>query len=163
MKKKLIILTLILSMFTLIGCTQKKDTPTPNSTNNNTESSTTETQTTNPGADNATNNTNSMTSNTDSDANASTDNSNNTNGTTNNFNNSSNISTDSGITADKAKEIALTKVPGAALEHIVEFKSETDDNRPVYDGSIHYNGQEYDFEIDATTGDILEWDVENIK
>lgn len=113
MKKKLIILTLILSMFTLAGCTQKKDTPTPNSTNIS--------------------------------------------------NNSSNISTDSGITADKAKEIALTQVPGAALEHIVEFKSETDDNRPVYDGKIHYNGQEYDFEIDATTGDILEWDVENIK
>ena len=146
MKKKLIIFTLILLILTFVGCTQKNDTQTPNSSNNNIESATPGTQTTNPGADNSTNNTNSMIDNTVSGANSTTNVSDN----------------NSVITAEQAKKIALTKVPGATTEHIVKFKSETDDNRPVYDGTIHYNGKEYDFEIDAATGDVLEWDIENI-
>lgn len=68
----------------------------------------------------------------------------------------------SNITEAEAKQIALNEVPGATDQHIVAFKSETDDNRSIYDGTIHYNGKEYDFEIDMTTGAILEWDVENM-
>jgi len=102
MKNKLIILTLILSMLILAGCTQKKDIATNDSNDN------------------------------------------------------------SSMTVDKAKEMVLIKVPGATHEHIVKFKLETENNHSVYDGTIYYNGKEYDFEIDANTGEILEWDVENI-
>lgn len=67
------------------------------------------------------------------------------------------------ISADRAKEIALAKVPGATAEDIREFKSETDNHRLEYQGKIHYNGKEYEFEIDGMSGDILEWDVEAIS
>ena len=32
--------------------------------------------------------------------------------------------------------------------------------RDRYEGEIHYNGYEYDFEIDADTGTITKWEVE---
>ena len=66
------------------------------------------------------------------------------------------------ITEEQAKEAALDKVPGATLENILEYKTESDNNRLVYDVKIHYDQKEYDFEIDAYTGAILEWDVEDM-
>lgn len=65
-----------------------------------------------------------------------------------------------GITADRAKELALDRVPGADEEDIWEFKSDTDDGRAVYEGKIVYGGTEYEFEIDADSGEFLEWDEE---
>ena len=32
----------------------------------------------------------------------------------------------------------------------------------VYEGKIIYNALEYEFEISAATGDIIEWDVESV-
>lgn len=64
------------------------------------------------------------------------------------------------ITEDKAKEIALAKVPGATAENIREFKKEFDDGREEYDGKIIYNNTEYEFEIDAKTGEIINWEAE---
>ena len=65
-----------------------------------------------------------------------------------------------GITADEAKELALDRVPGAAQENIWEFKPDTDDGRAVYEGKIVYGGMEYEFGIDAGTGEFLEWEQE---
>ena len=66
------------------------------------------------------------------------------------------------ITENKAKEIALAKVPGATAENIREFKKEFDDDREEYDGKIVYNNMEYEFEIDAKTGEIINWEEENM-
>ena len=60
----------------------------------------------------------------------------------------------------KAKEIALKKVKGAKESDIIKFKLDQDDGRQEYEGEIIYDGKEYDFEIDAISGDILSWEEE---
>ena len=64
------------------------------------------------------------------------------------------------ITREKAQEIALAKVPGANASHVVKCKTDTENGRPVYEVEIVYNTMEYDFEIDAATGTILEMDAD---
>lgn len=66
------------------------------------------------------------------------------------------------ITEDQAREIALSKAPGATQEDIVKLKLDRDDGRMVYDVKIIYGEREYDIEIDAQTGNVLETDVESI-
>ena len=66
------------------------------------------------------------------------------------------------ITEDEAKKIALDKVPGATSEHIREFKTDYDNGKLKYEGKIYYNQKEYEFEIDAHSSTILEWDEEPI-
>ena len=66
------------------------------------------------------------------------------------------------ISADRAKQIALAKVPGASTANIYEFKLDSDDGRLEYEGKIIYNTMEYEFSVDATTGNIIGWDVESI-
>ena len=39
---------------------------------------------------------------------------------------------------------------------------EHDDGRLIFKGEFYYNTLEYEFEIDATTGRIVDWDVESI-
>lgn len=65
-----------------------------------------------------------------------------------------------GISASDAKKIALAQVPGASESNIKDFEADMDDGRLVYEGEIRYNGMEYEFEIDAATGVILDWDAE---
>ena len=67
---------------------------------------------------------------------------------------------DTAITADQAKEIALAEVPGATASDIYEFETDRDDGRLEYEGTIYYNGTEYDFTIDGYSGAIRGWDVE---
>lgn len=62
------------------------------------------------------------------------------------------------IGINRAKEIALRKVPGANRTHIGEFHLDYEYGRPVYEGSIYYNRWEYEFDIDAMTGKILKWE-----
>ena len=64
------------------------------------------------------------------------------------------------ISEEKAKEIALEKVPVATEENIRKFKKDRDDGKYVYEGEILYNKTEYDFEIDAESGEIISWDQE---
>lgn len=65
-----------------------------------------------------------------------------------------------GITREKAQEIALAKVPGAAASDIRKLKLDRDDGKQVYEVEIFYKGAEYDMEIDAATGKILDYDVD---
>ena len=67
------------------------------------------------------------------------------------------------ISEDKAKEIALSQVPGAKASDIREFKVDRDDGRIEYEGEIVYDGMEYEFEIDAYSGAIRNWDVERYE
>lgn len=66
------------------------------------------------------------------------------------------------ITAEQAKEKALSQVPGATASDIYEFKADYDDGRIQYEGKIIYNGMEYEFEIDGYSGSIREWDSEPV-
>ena len=59
------------------------------------------------------------------------------------------------ISKEEAKKIALAKVPGAEK---IQIKRDIEDGKPVYEGEIHYNNVEYEFEIDAVTGKILDWE-----
>lgn len=61
----------------------------------------------------------------------------------------------------ECQAIALGKVPGATGEHI-RMRLERDNGVQKYEGSIVYDGMEYEFEIDAYSGAILEWDAESI-
>lgn len=53
----------------------------------------------------------------------------------------------------------MERVKGAK-ESDVSIHSEWDDGKEIYEGSIFYQGKEYDFEIDAVSGEILEWEEE---
>ena len=65
------------------------------------------------------------------------------------------------ITEEQARQIALAKVPGATASDI-RLHLDRDDGRYEYEGSIFYNYMEYEFTIDATTGTIVDWEVESI-
>lgn len=65
------------------------------------------------------------------------------------------------IGLEKAKSIALAKVPGATAANVRAYL-DYDDGRMEYNVDIFYNGMEYEFEIDAYSGNIISWDVESI-
>ena len=56
-----------------------------------------------------------------------------------------------------AEDIVLAQLPGAQVGKI---KLDKDDGRAVYEGKAWLNGWEYEFEIDAVSGEILDWDSE---
>ena len=64
------------------------------------------------------------------------------------------------ISSDEAVQSALARVPGATVANVTEFNRDYENGRLEYEGEIHYNGYEYDFEIDADTGTITKWEVE---
>lgn len=70
------------------------------------------------------------------------------------------------ITKAKAKEIALAHAGiSASKATFVEAKLEEDDGVQVYEIEFYSGSTEYDYEIHAKTGDILDWDkdIENFK
>lgn len=62
---------------------------------------------------------------------------------------------------DEIRQIALDKVPGATDKDI-RLQLDRDDGKLLYEGKIVYQGMEYEFEIDAYSGAILEWEAESI-
>ncbi len=64
------------------------------------------------------------------------------------------------LSREDAIALALEKVSGATSQNI-HIELDQDDGRQVYEGEIHYNQMEYEFEIDASTGTFLEWSVEH--
>lgn len=76
---------------------------------------------------------------------------------------SSSNSDSSGISLDRAKSIALSQVSGASSSNITKAYKDYDDGRAEYDIEIRYNGYEYDFEISASSGNILSKDVDRIE
>ena len=63
------------------------------------------------------------------------------------------------ISSDEAVQSALARVPGATVANVTEFNRDYNHGRLKYEGEIHYNGYEYDFEIDADTGTFIKWEV----
>ncbi len=74
-----------------------------------------------------------------------------------------NTASASGETLSEAdiRKIALAKVPGAT-ENDIRMNLDRDDGKLRYEGKIIYEGMEYDFEIDAYSGAIQEWDAESV-
>ena len=66
------------------------------------------------------------------------------------------------ISETDAKALALARVPGATDADIIQFEQDYDDGRLIYEGKILYNNREYEFEIDAATGAVLDWDSESV-
>lgn len=72
------------------------------------------------------------------------------------------LQADNAISADDAKKLALSQVPGASESDIKEFETDYDDGRMEYEGKIYYNNMEYEFEIDAYSGAFRSWEAEPI-
>ena len=70
------------------------------------------------------------------------------------------VSSVEAISSDEAVQSALSRVPGATVANVTEFNRDYENGRLEYEGEIHYNGYEYDFEIDADTGTVTKWEVE---
>ena len=70
------------------------------------------------------------------------------------------VSSVEAISSDEAVQSALSRVPGATVANVTEFNRDYENGRLEYEGEIHYNGYEYDFEIDADTGTFTKWEVE---
>lgn len=58
------------------------------------------------------------------------------------------------ITINKAKSLVLDKLPGAT---IVELEYDIEHGRNIYDGEAVKDSYEYNFEIDAKTGEFIQW------
>lgn len=63
------------------------------------------------------------------------------------------------ISEEEAIAIVLKRVEGASGQD-VRIKLEQDDGRWKYEGDLVYNQREYEFELNAQTGEILEWSEE---
>ena len=65
------------------------------------------------------------------------------------------------LTAQQARDIALAHA-GTSAENVRDLKTELDedDGRMVYEVEFKQGGQEYEYEIDAASGDILHHKVE---
>lgn len=83
------------------------------------------------------------------------DNGNSTSGTRNSGQSSSGTQ----LSMEEAMQIALARVPGATAQD-VSIELDRDDGWVIYEGDILYNRMEYEFEIDAETGNVLKWEEE---
>lgn len=66
------------------------------------------------------------------------------------------------ITREQAREIALAKVPGADASHVKKLKLDRDDGKSVFEVEIVYSGMEYEMEIDAASGTVLEFESDSV-
>ena len=66
------------------------------------------------------------------------------------------------ITKDQAVQIALNQVQGAGTSDVIRSDKTVSDGNVVYDITIVYDGSEYDFEISASDGSILEQDSDKV-
>ena len=60
------------------------------------------------------------------------------------------------------KKTAALKAAGLAAKNVIWGELETDyeDGRLIYEGEFYYSGLKYEFEIDAATGMVLDWDID---
>ena len=72
-----------------------------------------------------------------------------------------NVSSSQNVTMEKAKSIALAQVPGANESHFGEIDLDHDHGRTVYEIEIFYNNSKYEFDIDASTGEIVGTEVKH--
>lgn len=66
------------------------------------------------------------------------------------------------ITEEEAMNIVLKKVDGATKD-MISMHQDVDDGMLLYEGQLIYNGTEYEFEINAYTGDIIKWEQDSFQ
>lgn len=69
--------------------------------------------------------------------------------------------TQTAVSEADAKAAALARVEGAS-DSDIRIQLQSDDGQLVYEGTIIYNNTEYDFEINAETGDFLSWEQDSV-
>lgn len=69
--------------------------------------------------------------------------------------------TEETITEEEAKQIVLKKA-GLTDAAAIFMKLEYEDGIAVYEGEFTHNDRKYEFEIDAVTGSIRDWDSESV-
>lgn len=167
MKRKTIIMGFLLTTLFFSGCGRNVDSEENQSSqnmNNTTESSVTSDRN-NISETSPMNDTNNITETADSGSFENTDGQNSSNETTSHDNTGTSQNTDHAamLTEQEVKQIVLEKIPGATEDDFKKFKKDSDDSIIEYEGEIHYDGIEYEFEIHAYDGTVLEWDEEPIK
>jgi len=77
----------------------------------------------------------------------------------NTTNNQSNVNTTENISAERAKEIALSHA-GLANSQVTFKRTELDFDNGIkkYEVEFYYNNREYSYEIDANTGSVLSYE-----
>ncbi|MBS7257830.1 MAG: PepSY domain-containing protein, partial [Methanobrevibacter sp.] len=144
--KKLSLAAIIVTVsISLVACTNSGTAS--NGNQNNTESGTQ----------------NSNESNAENSSESSTENNNANNSQNNNTNNAQNntVNNTGEISLDKAKEIALSHA-GLSADQVtfVQANMDFDDGIKKYDIEFYCNGQEYDYEINASNGQIIQFDYD---
>ena len=66
------------------------------------------------------------------------------------------------ISEDEAKQIALSNVDGASENDMGRIDLDYDDGRWVYEGEIYAGEWEYEFEIDAESGNVIGFEKDHI-
>ncbi|MDY2985002.1 MAG: PepSY domain-containing protein [Synergistes jonesii] len=64
------------------------------------------------------------------------------------------------IGEDEARRIALSRVRGATEGDVRKLRLENEDGRKIYQCEIFYGGREYEFEIDAGSGEVLKLEAD---
>ena len=144
--KKLSLAAIIVTVsISLAGCTNSETASNGNKTN--TESTTQ----------------NSTESNVQNSSESSTENNNVNNAQDNNTNNAQNniVNNTGNISLDKAKEIALSHA-GLSADQVtfVQANMDFDDGIQKYDIKFYCNDQEYDYEINSSNGQIIQFDYD---
>lgn len=62
------------------------------------------------------------------------------------------------LTVDDAEKIVLEKEPTAV---VTKIKLDEDDKRTIYEIEIYANNNSYDIELDANTGELLKWKIDD--
>ena len=63
------------------------------------------------------------------------------------------------IGMEKAKEIAVARITGAKKINVTNIQLDNEKERMIYEGRIVYKNTEYKFDIDAITGEVINWEV----
>ena len=63
------------------------------------------------------------------------------------------------IGIEKAKEIAVARITGAKKINVTNIQLDNEKERMIYEGRIVYKNTEYKFDIDAITGEVINWEV----
>ena len=63
------------------------------------------------------------------------------------------------IGMEKAKEIAVARITGAKKINVTNIQLDNEKGKMIYEGRIVYKNTEYKFDIDAITGEVIKWEV----
>lgn len=63
------------------------------------------------------------------------------------------------VTLEQARDLVVSRISGISAQD-VRIHEDWDDGRQVYEGEAWFDGVEYEFEIDASTGTFLNWSAE---